>query len=100
MSRDQVDAEALFKADGAREKFKKDLAAYHEISVEEASEILDKADIDEITDTLMEIAEEVCKVSWNAVNHANGGGLTFYMWNGRGTHGVRPYLWSAEPKLA
>jgi NTP pyrophosphatase (non-canonical NTP hydrolase) len=79
MSKEQVDVDALFKADGSREKLKKDLAAYHEISVEEASEILDKADADEITETLMEIAEEVCKVSWNAVNHANGGGLTFYM---------------------
>lgn len=82
MSKEQVDLKALFKPDGARVKFKKDLAAYHEISFEEASEILDKADVDEITDMLMEIAEEVCKVSWNAVNHANGGSLTFYMWNG------------------
>ena len=49
MSKEQVDVEALFKADGARDKFKKDLAAYHEISFEEASEIIDKADANEIT---------------------------------------------------
>jgi len=83
MSKEQVDVDALFKGDGARDKFKKDLAAYHEISFEEASEILDKADPDEISQTLMEIAEEVCKVSWYAVNHANCGSLTFYMWNGQ-----------------
>jgi hypothetical protein len=83
MSKDQIDVEAAFQPEGSKTKFLEDIAAFYEVSDSEAAEMLNKADVDEVTDMLMDIAEEVCKVSWNAVNHANGGGLTFYMWNGK-----------------